>query len=231
MGSRSVQIAALALLAASLAAGSVLRGALGLEFDPDSLRERVEAVGPLGPLLFIGAILLRPVLMIPSFLLLTVGGLCFGVLLGTLYGGLGLTLYGLVQWVLVQLAGADALRARVPARLEGALRAARSRVGAGTLALVAAYPFSLVTPVQLAAALAGMSLAAFAISVGVGSLLRAALFAWFGSALVEGERALLASALLTAVALAPLLHPRARRFVFASFGARRTSPGGDSGSR
>jgi uncharacterized membrane protein YdjX (TVP38/TMEM64 family) len=210
---------------AALVGGSLLRSALGLEIHPESLRARVESFGALGPVLFVALLSLRFVFLIPSAVMLTVGGACFGAVLGTLYGAIGLTLMGLFQFVLVQWAGAEALRARVPERLQGALRAARSGLGAGTLALVAAYPVGPLTPVQLAAALAGMPFAVYAAAVTAGSLLRAGLFAWFGSALLEGEGVLLVGALLAAVLFLPLLHPRARRFVLTSFGAASRSDG------
>lgn len=216
---RSKRLGVLALVAVALALGAVLRHALGIEMHPEALRQRVDEFGALGPALFVLLLTLRFVVLIPSAVMLTVGGACFGVVGGTLYGALGLTLMGLVQFVLVQWAGAEALRSRVPERLQGALRAARSGLGAGTLALVAAYPVGPLTPVQLAAALAGMPFFVYAGSVVAGSLLRAGLFAWFGSALLEGEGVLLAGALLTAVLFLPLLHPRARRFVLTSFGA------------
>jgi uncharacterized membrane protein YdjX (TVP38/TMEM64 family) len=218
---RSIRLGVLALVAGLLVLGAVLRNALGLEFDPEGLRQRVEELGAFGPVLFVALLSLRFVFLIPSAVMLTVGGACFGVVLGTLYGAIGLTLMGLFQFALVQLAGAEALRARVPERLQGALRMARSGLGAGTLALVAAYPVGPLTPVQLAAALAGMPFVVYLASVTAGSTLRAGLFAWFGSALLEGEGVLVAGALLGGVLLVPLLHPRARRFVLASFSAAR----------
>jgi uncharacterized membrane protein YdjX (TVP38/TMEM64 family) len=208
-----MQLTALAVAVALLGAGWALRSALGLELAPESLRRQVESMGALAPLLFVTALALRFVILIPSALLLTVGGACFGVALGTVYGALGLTLMGLLQFALVQLAGADALRARVPPRFEGALRAARSWRGAATLAVVSAYPVGPQTPVQLAAALAGMTLLTFLVSVGAGALLRAGLFSWFGSTLLEGERVLLAAGLIAIVVALPFLHPRSRRVV------------------
>jgi uncharacterized membrane protein YdjX (TVP38/TMEM64 family) len=218
---RSIRLGILALVAGALVLGAILRNALGLELDPEGLRQRVEEFGAFGPLLFVVLLSLRFIFLIPSAVMLTVGGVCFGVVLGTFYGALGLTLMGLFQFALVQLAGAEALRARVPARLQGALRAARSGLGAGTLALVAAYPVGPLTPVQLAAALAGMPFAVYLLAVTAGSTLRAGLFAWFGSALLEGEGILLAGALLAAVVVVPMLHPRARRFVLASVRSAR----------
>jgi uncharacterized membrane protein YdjX (TVP38/TMEM64 family) len=222
---RSIQIAGVLLAALAIAAGVALRNHLGVELHPEALRQQVEALGPLAPVIFVAALSLRFVLLIPSAVLLTVGGACFGVALGTLYGALGLTLMGLLQFLLVQLAGADALRARVPSRFAGALHAARSWRGATTLAVVSAYPVGPQTPVQLAAALAGMGLITFLASVGAGAMLRAGLFSWFGSALLQGERTLLAAGLIGAVIALPFLHPRSRRFVLGFFARREGAPG------
>jgi len=214
---RRAKLVAAAVVALAVAGGLVLRSRLGLELDPERLREQVEALGPLAPVLFVAALSLRFVLLIPSALLLTMGGAIFGVTMGTLYGALGLTLMGLLQFLMVQLAGAEALRARVPPRFAGALRAARSWRGAATLAVVSAYPVGPQTPVQLAAALAGMGLVTFLASVGAGAMLRAGLFSWFGSSLLEGERALLASGAILVVVTLPFIHPRSRKTLLSWF--------------
>ena len=128
--------------------------------------------------------------------------------------------HGACLFLRVQLAGAEALRERVPARFRGALHAAHSWRGAATLAVVSAYPVGPQTPVQLAAALAGMGLVTFLASVGAGAMLRAGLFPWFGSALLEGERGLLAGGLIGAVIALPFVHPRSRCFVLGFFTRR-----------
>ena len=120
---RRAKLVAAAVVILAVAGGLVLRSRLGLDLDPGRLREQVEALGPLAPVLFVAALSLRFVLLIPSALLLTMGGAIFGVTMGTLYGALGLTLMGLLQFLMVQLAGAEALRARVPPRFAGALHA------------------------------------------------------------------------------------------------------------
>jgi uncharacterized membrane protein YdjX (TVP38/TMEM64 family) len=219
-----MQLGALALAVLALAGGVALRNALGLELDPEVLRRQVDALGPLAPVLFVAALALRFVLLIPSAVLLTVGGACFGAALGTVYGALGLTLMGLLQFAFVQLAGAEALRARVPLRFERALVLARSWRGAATLAVVSAYPVGPQTPAQLAAALAGMSLVTFLASVGAGAMLRAGLFSWFGSALLEGERVLLAGAVIGAVVALPFVHPRSRRWILGHVGRPSEAP-------
>jgi uncharacterized membrane protein YdjX (TVP38/TMEM64 family) len=227
LNSRLPKLAAAAFIAAAIGGGIVLREQLGIggELDPTVLRARVEEMGPLAPLIFVAAVALRFVLFIPSAVLLTIGGAIFGLTLGTLYGALGITLMGLVQFLAVHLAGADALRARVPPRFAGALRAARSWRGAATLALVSAYPVGPQTPVQLAAALAGMSLVTFLASVAGGGMLRAGLFSWFGSSLLEGDNVIAVAVVLFLIVAAPFVHPRSRATVLSWLRPRESENG------
>lgn len=206
---RRTRLACAIAIPVTLAGGFLLRNELGIELDAESLRQHVESMGPLAPVLFVAAVSLRFVLLIPSALLLTVGGLAFGVVLGTVYGALGLTLMGLLQFSVVQLTGPEGLRTHIPARFANALQEARSWRGAATLAVLSAYPFGLQTPVQLAAAIAGMGLFTFLAAVAGGGILRAGLFSWLGSTLLEGERVLV-GALLVAVVATPFVLPRAR---------------------
>jgi uncharacterized membrane protein YdjX (TVP38/TMEM64 family) len=213
-------LAVLAGVGAFFAGAYLIRQQLGIEITQESLRSYVDEMGPLAPVIFVAAVALRWVLAIPSAVILTVGGAVFGVTLGTLYGALGMTIMGLAQYILVHVAGADALRARVPARFTGALEAARSWRGAATLAVVSAYPVGPQTPVQLAAALAGMGLVSFLASVAAGGLLRAGLFSWFGDSLLEGEGILLVSVAIAATVALPFLHPRSRAAVLSFLNAK-----------
>lgn len=213
MNPRVTKLAVALVLVALLGGGYVLRLKLGLEFDSESLRAKVESMGPLAPVIFVAVLSLRFLVGLPSGLLLTVGGAVFGATLGTVYGALGITLMGLLQYLVVQIAGAESLRARVPPRFAGALRAARSWRGAATLAVMSAYPVCPQTPIQIASALAGMGLVTFLISLSAGATLRAGLFAWFGSSLLEGEGVFLVGAVLLVVLALPFLHPRSRATV------------------
>jgi uncharacterized membrane protein YdjX (TVP38/TMEM64 family) len=59
-----------------------------------------------------------------------------------------------------------------------------------------------------------MSIPAFLLALAGGALVRAGIYAYFGHALVEGDRSLLvAGAALFGLAAAPLLHPRTRAWI------------------
>lgn len=215
-------------LALAVGAAVLLRDVLGVEWSTGSVRELVRGFGVWGPLVLVGLLTFRFFILIPSQILLTAGGVLFGVLAGTLYGALGLTLAAVVKYGIVRWTGVEALRAQLPARFRGAAALSRSRTGATALALVSCYPVGPIGFVHLVAATTGMALLVFTTAIGAGSLVRAATFAYFGSTLLEGERVLLGSALILVVAGLPLLHPRSRGWIRQSF--LREKPTGDGAS-
>lgn len=217
------------VVAALLGGAWLARTQLGIRWELDALREFVTGLGLWGPVALVGIIAFRPVLLVPSQLALLAGGLCFGTLLGTAYGALGLTSSGLLVFGLTRWLGAEAVRTRVPAALQRALGAAGSRWGAVLVAVGNGYPVGTVTAYHAAAALTPMPLAVFALAVGAGSLLRAWTYAFFGNAILErgtGELLTIAGAIAAAALLLPLLHPRVRAFARARWqklNARRRS--------
>ena len=204
-----------------LLGGSVLREALGIEWSAASVRETVKDSGPWAPALLIGMLAFRFLLLIPSQILLAAGGLLFGTLSGTLYGAIGLLCGGLVQFAIARGAGADAVSSMLPPRFDGALALARSRAGVGALAVLSGYPVGPTTAFHLGAALTGMSILPFIFAVAVGSFVRAGTYAFFGSSLVAGPRALIAVLVLCAVAGLPLLHPKTRGWLRQVFAGNR----------
>jgi uncharacterized membrane protein YdjX (TVP38/TMEM64 family) len=204
-------LGALALFAAFV----LLRRALGLGLEPDRIRESVDEMGVWAPLVFVAIVAFRIPLMVPSALILIAGGLVFGSVEGTLYGAAGLVLSALVLFLTSRWAGRDAVEARLPARLRGALEIAGSRAGALFIAAGTAYPLSLISAYPLLAGVTGMALPVFLIAVGTGSLGRAALYTYFGSSLADAEPAqlLLAGGIVLASLLVPLVFPGSRAWL------------------
>jgi uncharacterized membrane protein YdjX (TVP38/TMEM64 family) len=211
------------IVAAALLGGMFLRDALGIDWSSESLRAFVDETGAWAPLVFVALVALRLLVMIPSQLLLTAAGVVFGVGYGTLYGALGLTLSALLNFAFVHWVGVGALHDRIPLRLRDGLALARSRAGAGALAVVTGYPVGPITAVQMAAALTGMSLLSYAVAVCCGSAVRAATFSYFGSTLLEGQHVLIGLAVIVAAAAVPLLFPRSRAWL------RQTTAKADGG--
>lgn len=219
----------LAVLGALVFGGSLVRDAVGIEWSAESVRDKVTELGAIAPLAFVFLLTFRFLVMIPSPVLLIAGGLCFGAGEGALYGGLGLLGAALWKWALVRWAGVEAVRARVPANLAFVLHLARSRFGAGALALASGYPLGPISGIHLAAAVAGTGFASFAVAVGLGSLLRAFLYSFFGSSLFTGGHVALATCLLLASLGVPLLVPSWRRWLFAAAAGSRTPPDASGG--
>lgn len=209
----------LAFIGVLFVAASFLRDAIGIEWSASSVRQIVHESGIWAPILLIAMLAFRFALLIPSQILLAAAGLLFGTVTGTLYGAIGLVAGALVQFAIARGAGSEAVTSRLPPRFDGALALARSRAGVGALTILSGYPVGPITAFHLGAALTGMALLPFLGAVAVGSLVRAGTYAFFGSSLVAGPRALIALAVLAGVAGLPLLHPKTRgwlRQVFAN---------------
>jgi uncharacterized membrane protein YdjX (TVP38/TMEM64 family) len=219
----------LAVLLAAVALGIGAHRVLDISWSVASLRALVARMGLWGPAGFVLLIGLRTPLLLPSQLVLTAAGLCFGTVQGTVVGALGLLLSASLAFGLARGLGADAVRARVPARLHRVLDGAGSRAGAGLLALGTGYPFGPTTAYHAAAALAGIRYRVFLVAVGMGSAVRAWTFAYFGSSLAEAHWTGVAIATgLIAGAFLPLLHPPVRAWLGAQlgFGPRGAAQGG-----
>lgn len=204
--------------------GSVWLGSrwLGIEWSVESLREIVAGLGAWSPIAFIALLTFRSLLLLPGPLVLTASGLLFGAAAGALWGAIGLTLSALLQYVIVRWIGAEAIAAQLGPAYAGAIRVARTRAGSAILALASAYPAGPpIAVAQLAAAIAGMRPLVFTGAVLLGSGVRAASYAWLGSALIEGRGLAAAAVLLLALAGLPLLIPRTRAWLRAVWRGER----------
>lgn len=206
------RIAALvALLAVVGAVAYWLRGLAPIEASADAVRGFVGGLGWWGPPAFVGLFAFRSVLVLPSVILLAAGGVCFGVLGGTVLGGLGLTFSAGLKWAIMQLAGRDRLRAALPVRLQRRLAMSDRPAGAGVLAIATAYPIGPAELLHTVAILAGIQIVPFLLAVACGSLVRAGSFSLFGEALADGRGMVTAVVVLSAIAVLPLFAPSVRR--------------------
>jgi uncharacterized membrane protein YdjX (TVP38/TMEM64 family) len=217
----AMALGALAVIGAFVA----LRRALGLELQPDSIRESVERLGVWGPLGFVAIVALRIPLGVPSGFALIGGGLVFGAVEGTLYGAAGLLISALGAFLGSRWVGREVVESRVPVRLHYLLDVAGSRLGALFVALGTAYPISVITSYHLLAGVTGMSLPMFVLAAGAGSLGRAAIYTYFGSRLVDADPVQLlgAGALFIAAVLLPLALPVPRAWLLQAFARRNDS--------
>ncbi len=208
-----------ALLLAVGALSLVVRDRLALEWSVASLRALVSRAGLWGPVVYVALLAFRFAVLVPSSILLTAAGLCFGAGPGMLYATLGLTLSGLLKFAVASIAGRDFLLRQLPGAWRSALEVGDQRSTVGGLALVCAYPFGPKHVFQIAAILSGMSLWKYAVAVASGAKFRAGAFAFLGEAVATGQGLLVVSILLLSVGAIPLLIPSWRAWLFSARGA------------
>ena len=209
------QLIGLGVLISLFSGAYFVRQQLGIEWSAHSVRDAVADFGFWGPLFFVTLMSFRMVLMVPSQILLIAGGLCFGTILGTFYGALGITLSGVIAFQLVRWMGRDAVLRRSPPQVQAALDGAGRTIGATFVALATGYPVGPITAWHAAAGLTGMTLVTFLCALVVGSLVRAATYTFFGSRIVEAGlgQLLLAGGVVVAATTLPLCFARSRRWV------------------
>jgi uncharacterized membrane protein YdjX (TVP38/TMEM64 family) len=175
------------------------QGAIG--FDPRMLREQIEPLGWMAPLGFMLLASVRLFLFLPSGVVMSAGGLLFGVVFGVLWASVGFTLGGLLAFGIARGLGRDAVQNRLRGRalrLDSYLR----RRGLRWIGLYTALPFTVLTPVHAGAGLSSISVGPFALTIFVGLLPRTAVYSFFGDSLTQdsGLRLVLAVGLLAVCA-------------------------------
>ncbi len=208
-------IAVLVVVVAVLVAlGQYLREAAGIEATPESIQAWVESVGWIAPVAFLGLVTFRFFFLLPSVLVLTVGGVCFGTAVGGTLGAVGVSLTGLLQFVLLRTIKPKWLVKKIDAA-ETAVRALE-RGAPIAVALSTAIPPIPMTPFHCGAAFTPISLSAFSIVLFVGALIRSYSLAFLGSGLLSPDAGRLVAPILILAALValPFIFPSLRRHLF-----------------
>jgi uncharacterized membrane protein YdjX (TVP38/TMEM64 family) len=211
---RFLLVAGFAVLGLSAAA----RYVAGIGLDPYSLQGTLQNLGSWAPLAYLTLMVLRMPLGLPSPVILMAGGILFGTLTATFYGGIGIALSGLGVFVAARWSGRETVERHVPERLRPILQITGSRTGALFMAVGTGYPVGPITAYHAVAGVSEMSLPAFGLAVTVGALIRAGTYTYFGSSLLRGDltQMLAAAFVLTAVLVVPLLFAPTRRWLAAA---------------
>jgi len=190
-------------LVALTAAVAVLRVRGSLPLTPDGVRDAIRSWGPLAPLIFAGAFVLRPFVFFPSTLLFLAGGLAFGVGWGTLYAAIGGTLGAVVGFSIARALGYEFVRTQLGDHLPDMQHA---RWGVGLVFLLNLIPIVPITAINYGAGLSGMELLPFTLAVLAGLTPRAFAYSFFGNSLldVHSKEFVVAVALLSALLVVPL---------------------------
>lgn len=172
--------ARLVLLVAFLVAVLVVEYVRGWP-DVSLLRERVDAAGPLGGLVFVGGYAVLCLLPAPKALFTALGGLLYGLWLGALLSWLGALAGAVVAFGLGRWLGRETVDRLLRGRLARVdeLLSAHGLGAVVTARLIPVVPF---TGLNYAAGLTGVRFRAYALGTALGmvpgSLAYAALGAW-----------------------------------------------------
>jgi uncharacterized membrane protein YdjX (TVP38/TMEM64 family) len=211
-----------AVVAVVIAAGLYARDAIGVEFSSESIQAWVKSLGWKGPASYVALVAFRHFLLLPSMLVLSVGGVVFGAALGSLLGAIGITVTGLVGFGIVRGLRPESVLERLG---EPARRFSRiiEKAGAWVVVVATGHPASPMSAFHWGAGLTSMPVVTFAIALAIGALLRAFAYAFFGSTLLSpGTPRFYVAALVLLLATAvPLAHPAVRRRILEA----STSPG------
>lgn len=149
--------------------------------DVSTLRERVEAAGPLGVLVFVGGYAVLCLLPAPKALFTALGGLVYGLWLGALLSWLGAMAGATVAFGVGRLLGRDAIDRLLRGRLQRADEAL-SEHGLGAVVTARLIPVLPFTGLNYAAGLTGVRFRDYVVGTALGmvpgSLAYAALGAW-----------------------------------------------------
>jgi uncharacterized membrane protein YdjX (TVP38/TMEM64 family) len=183
---RLKRIAAGATIFVCLAIALGVYSQQGFDLDPRTLRARIEGFGWLAPAAYVAAAALRPFLFLPSWVVMSAGGLLFGMWGGIVWGSIGFSLGAAMAFLIARGLGRDAVATRLRGRATR-IDAYVSERGAPWVALYTAVPVTVLTPVHMGAGLSGMALATFGVAAIGGFLPRTALYSFFGDSIAQGD--------------------------------------------
>jgi uncharacterized membrane protein YdjX (TVP38/TMEM64 family) len=224
---RLLPLVLLALVAAGFLAGSEVRDEMSLDLTPSgiqsSLQGFVAGLGVKGPMIYVAVVVFRSFLLLPSLVVLTVGGLVFGAAFGTLLGGLGIALSATINFALARGVGRDWIQRHHGERLRGFEERIKS-AGPALVGLATAHPMGPLSPSHIGAGLASVDWLPFVTVVLIAGPVRAFVYSFFGANLPEpaSPQFIAATAVMVAVAVLPLAH---RGFRARLFGVGKATPG------
>lgn len=202
---------ALVVIALLVAITQRVRSELGIEWSQESIQATVKRLGVWAPLGFLALVMVRQFMALPSILVLTTAGLLFGAPLGTLLGGIGMTLNAIVLFTTARMMGRDWVLPRLQARWPDFEERAKS-TGPLVIAFMTGHPMGALTPFHFAAGITRISFPIFLVAVLPAALFRAACYSFLGANLMEpsSPRFWVATGLLLLVSVLPLAHPGLR---------------------
>ena len=192
-------IAFLILILIGLATGYLMMRK-GFTITPEAFKNYVQSLGSLGPLIYIGLFIFRPLFFISSIALFVAGGLAFGPILGPIYASFGATMGGsLAFWISRQM-GHDFVVSKIKLASDILKNTTFNFSVVFFLTIVPILPL---TGICYGAGLSYMTFRGFFIAHGLGLIPRAFAFGFFGSTLMDigSSKFLIAAAVLALMIL------------------------------
>ena len=209
------RLARLALIVGGLVlAGGAFRDWVGFEPSGEWLRGWVDGFGIWGPVVYAGLMAVRHFFLLPSSLMLTLGGAAFGIFGGTLAGGIGLFLSGVLTFYIFRVVRPDHLVRRMEERYGQQVEVAERGMPLAVF-LVTAVPPAPQTPLYWFVSFSRMEWGRFIALVFPSSVIRAFVLSVLGAGLIDSNPLLVvgaAAAIVVGLALC-WLSPTVRELV------------------
>ena len=154
----------------------------GIHLTPESFKAFVLSLGILGPIIYVGIFVIRPLLLIPSIALFVGGGLAFGPILGPSYASVGAALGGTVGFWFSRKMGHEYVIKKLKL---GADLIDTTRFSFSVVFLLSLLPIMPVTVINYGAGLSTMKFKNYIVAHILGITPRAFAYGFFGSTLLE----------------------------------------------
>jgi len=189
----------------------------GIEFNLELVKDFqiwIDSLGWRGPLAYVFLIIVRLFIGLSTHVVLTLGGVAFGLVEAIVWGGIGLTLSGIVQYGLGYYLGSTWVTKRLGERNEQ-LQQILSRSGVPALFLITVHPLGPQSPMTIVAGAIRFHFAKFVATMVVAAPIRASIYALLGaSALDLNLRGITLITLgFIVIAVLPFLHPKTRKLL------------------
>ena len=205
------------VLAALLMLGRALVDYFGIAFNLASVQDFqdwIDSLGWRGPLTYVFLIIFRLFFGLSTHVVLTVGGVAFGLVEAIIWGGIGLTLSGIVQYGLGLYLGSAWVTKRLGERNEE-LQQILSRSGVPALFLVTVHPLGPQSPMTIVAGAIRFHFTKFVSTMVVAAPIRASIYALLGASVLDlnlGQITLITLGFVV-ISVVPFLHPKTRKML------------------
>ncbi len=154
----------------------------GIRLTPETFKSFIVGLGAVGPVLYIGIFVVRPLFLIPSIALFIGGGLAFGPVLGPLYAIIGAGMGGTVGFWIARKMGHDYVKSKLKFGVE---TLETTRFHFSVIFLLSMIPVMPVTVINYGAGLSPIAFNRYLLAHVLGIAPRAFAYGFFGSTLLQ----------------------------------------------